>query len=241
MFQRSVTVLVAALVSMGIVGCGNSDDNPVRAAPKVSTATSAAPEPVVITPTATTTKNSTRAKKLPGPIRPPKKVSARRPTQVVGGPLFIRTKTRFDPSAPPDLTVVLLVKLNRDPRIPSPAVEGTFRRGEYYAGNPDAPGDAGGLVDMADAGGLLRGSGKNCFIGVVYEDVGGFLDKRFGSLAAGAPITVKMKPRKSDGRVFRFQTPLIDDRLELNGARTRQQIKSIGCRAPDKDLGELLP
>lgn len=240
----------AALLSAVALGCG--EDASQRAAsttqaadgttPVAATTTSASP-PATTVPSARTEK---RIKGLPGPISPPRKVSARRPTTIVGGPLFIRTNSPdgSGPRRPEDLTVVLIFKTNRDPlvrRAPDPAAEYVpdHDRGEYTAFNPAIAGDA-GEVNMSgdDQYFTYRGPGHNCYWGITMEAPDYSLRRGFGSLPAGAPVIIEMKPadrrreRGGRGRVFRFKTPLLVNELDLDSAETRRQIRGIGCRVP---------
>lgn len=195
---------------VALVGCGDDETDPPRAVAQQAT--------------------TTREPGVREPIRPPLRISAREPTQVVGGPLFFRARER-DFDGVKEISVfdyVLVFKLNRDPLVFSrTAKNNNHGRGTY--------GVAG--WDISDDGGIdkVPGPGKHCFYGCFPGPLTADIAPTYHRLKPGQPVRVTMHPRKAEppGRTFKFVTPLLLAGLNLTDRASVRQLRSIGCGVPD--------
>ena len=160
--------------------------------------------------------------RAPGTIAPPRKISSRKPTTFVGGPLLFRApypeyrdKTRF--------AYVLVFKLNRDP-FRNFGIENAERRGYYEAAG----------VGLSEEG-VVKSTGKYCFVTYVVDtDQPGFsiapLDTlRIGDLARVRAQPLRARPRD---RWYEFDVPLLRAGRDVADAASLRRLRRIGCGRP---------
>lgn len=170
-------------------------------------------------------------KPAPGPVHPPQKISSRKPTRVVGGPVLFRAP---DPDSATvgtkklmGFTYVMVFKLNRDPFVPSRGENNNQARGDYSFANHGVSAD----------NGVRKTSGKYCFVtyysGYDNKAYPGF--EQLNALETGEPVRVEMQPRAAQppGRTFRFDVPLLKAASQdMTDKASLHQLRLIGCGAP---------
>lgn len=203
MWRRPAAPATAAVLgALLVAGCATAADR-------------AADEPGVGAPA-----GSARA---PGTIAPPRKISSRKPTTFVGGPLLFRApypkyrdKTRF--------AYVLVFKLNRDPFV-NFGIENAERRGYYEAAG----------VGFSDEG-VFKSTGKYCFVTYVVDDdlpdpaVAPLHTLRIGHLVRVRATPLGARPRD---REYRFDVPVLRAGRDVADATSLRRLRRIGCGRPD--------
>lgn len=202
------SAVVAALAAMLVAGCADGADR-------------VADEPGLGAPA-----GSTRAS---GTIAPPRKISSRKPTTFVGGPLLFRAP--YPEGHPPypaysngtPFAYVLVFKLNRDP-FRNVGVENAARRGYYAAAG----------VDFT-AGGVRKSTGKYCFVAYVVDNVPDPATAPLHTLRIGDLIRVKAQPLQTRprDRWYQFDVPLMRASHNVTDKASLQRLRRIGCGRPD--------
>ena len=191
---------VAVLGALLVAGCVTAGDR-------------AADEPGVGAPSG--------AKRAPGTIAPPRKISSRKPTTFVGGPLLFRVPYPEFGTTP--FAYVLVFKLNRDP-FRNFGIENAERRGSFGAAG----------VSFSDDG-VRKSTGKHCFVTYVIDNVPDPAIASLRTLRIGDLVRVRAAPlgaRQRD-REYRFDVPVLRAGRDVADATSLQRLRRIGCGRPD--------
>jgi hypothetical protein len=200
MMWGRLAATAAVLGALLVAGCSTAADR-------------AADEPGVGAPTGSA--------REPGTIAPPRKISSRKPTTFVGGPLLFRVPYPEFGTTP--FAYVLVFKLNRDP-FRNFGIENAERRGSYAAAG----------VDFTD-GGVRMSTGKHCFVAYVIDSVPDPAIAPLHTLHIGALVRVKAQPLRARprDREYRFDVPLLRAGRDVADATSLRRLRRIGCGRPD--------
>ena len=171
------------------------------------------------------------AKLAAGPISPARRVSSRKPTVVVGGPVVFRAPDPDSASAGTKKKVrgwayILVLKLNRDPFAPGGGENNNGARGSYSFAGMDASGD----------NGLRKSSGKYCFVSYYSgSEVNAFSIEELETLKVGELVRVEARPRaaRPNGRRFLFDVPLLEAvSQDVTDKGSLRKLRAIDCGPP---------